>query len=90
VPRTGAFAEDAARTVVSDILVKEGLAATAVKFLARGTCLFELGGGLVARIDADFFGGDKPRMTVEGPSTRLRADRTGFGESRRDRWFEPR
>ena len=88
VPKAGAFAEDAARTVVSDILTKEGLATSRVKFSARGACYFELGGGLVAKIDSDFFGGEKPMMSVEGPSTALHADKVGFETSRRDRWFK--
>jgi hypothetical protein len=39
VPKAGAFAEDAARTVVSDIALKEGRAAERLKFRAQGACL---------------------------------------------------
>ena len=87
VPKAGAFAEDAARTVVSEILRREGLVADRVPFAARGACYADLGGGEVARLDADFLGGDTPSMTVEGPSRELRGDKERFASSRRDRWF---
>jgi sulfide:quinone oxidoreductase len=87
VPKAGAFAEDAARTVVSDILVKEGKLAELVKFRAKGACYFELSEEQVARVDADFFGGDKPRQVFEGPAPAFRKDKLDFEESRRDRWF---
>jgi len=88
VPKAGAFAEDAARTVVSDILLKEGLTESLTKFRAQGSCYFELGGGQVARVTADILGGDKPKMVVDGPSTDLHADKEEFESSRRDRWFD--
>ena len=87
VPKAGAFAEDAARTVVSEILRREGLVSERVPFEARGACYAELGSGEVARLDADFLGGDAPRMTVEGPSAELGRDKERFASSRRDRWF---
>jgi sulfide:quinone oxidoreductase len=90
VPKAGAFAEDAARTVVSDILVKEGRAAETVKFRAQGTCYFELGGGLVGKIVADYFGGEKPKMALEGPSVEHHADKVAFETTRRARWFKQR
>lgn len=87
VPKAGAFAEDAARTVVSDILLKEGLRDSLEKFEAIGTCYFELGGD-VAAVNANYLGGDEPRMTLDGPSAELKAKKLEFEESRRDRWFE--
>jgi len=87
VPKAGAFAEDAARTVVSEILRREGVVADRIPFAARGACYADLGGGEVARLDADFLGGETPRMTVEGPSPALRDDRERFATTRRDRWF---
>jgi sulfide:quinone oxidoreductase len=87
VPKAGAFAEDAARTVVSDILRKEGRVAERLKFRAQGACYFEVGGGLVGKIVADFYGGEKPLMSVEGPSADLHVDKQDFEVSRRRRWF---
>jgi len=88
VPKAGAFAEDAARTVVSDIALKEGRAAERLKFRAQGACYFEIGGGLVGKIAADYYGGEKPKMSVEGPSAALHLDKEDFEVSRRDRWFK--
>jgi len=88
VPKAGAFAEDAAKTVVSDILVKEGLASSRVKFRAQGACYFELGAGQVAKVDADYFGGEKPRVVLEGPAPEFHSDKLLFETSRRDRWFK--
>lgn len=87
VPKAGAFAEDAARTVVSDILHKEGLAPERIPFEARGACYFELGSGAVAKVDANYLGGERPDVGVSGPSGDLRSDKAGFVESRRGRWF---
>ena len=88
VPKAGAFAEDAAKTVVSDILLTEGRVAERLKFRAQGACYFEVGGGLVGKIVADYFGGEKPKMSVEGPSADLHLDKEAFEASRRRRWFK--
>jgi sulfide:quinone oxidoreductase len=90
VPKAGAFAEDAARTVVSDILRKAGRGGELLKFKAQGACYFELGNGQVAKVDADFLGGDKPKQTVAGPSADFYPDKLEFETTRRDRWFKPR
>ena len=88
VPKAGAFAEDAARTVVSDILRKEGLAEALVKFNAAGACYLEVGGGQVAKLNANYLGGEKPQVFLEGPSAELYPDKLRFESIRRDRWFK--
>jgi sulfide:quinone oxidoreductase len=88
VPKAGAFAEDAARTVVSDILRKEGLTEALVRFNAAGACYFELGGSQVAKVNANYLGGEKPQVSLEGPSSELHSDKLRFESSRRDRWFK--
>lgn len=87
VPKAGAFAEDAARTVVSDILRKEGFRSDVHPFHARGACYFELGSGEVAKLDANFLGGEKPDMVVYGPSRDFQKDKEHFATSKCDRWF---
>lgn len=87
VPKAGAFAEDAARTVVADILVKEGLADERVRFEAKGACFFEVGHDQVARVSVNFFGGAAPQQTLEGPSPGFRVDKEAFESTRRERWF---
>ena len=88
VPKAGAFAEDAARTVVSDILVAERLANERVKFEAKGACYFEIDHERVGKVSANFFGGDNPWPGVEGPSSLFQADKLQFESSRRARWFK--
>lgn len=90
VPKAGAFAEDAARTVVSDILVKEGLAASVVPFQAVGTCYVELSPGRVAKISANVLGGPKPQMSFADPEDGFVADKAAFESTRRERWFRSR
>ncbi len=87
VPKAGAFAEDAARTVVSDILRKEGFASDLVPFEARGACYFEVGSGVVGKVDANYLGGDDPNVVVAGPSEEFHIDKKHFASSRRHRWF---
>jgi sulfide:quinone oxidoreductase len=88
VPKAGAFAEDAARTVVSDILRGEGLTEALVKFNAAGACYFELGGGQVAKANANYLGGETPQVSFESPSPELHADKLRIESIRRDRWFK--
>jgi sulfide:quinone oxidoreductase len=87
VPKAGAFAEDGARTVVSEILRKEGFDVAPVPFKARGACYFELGSGKVAKVDADYLSGAKPSSVVSGPSDALHGDKERFASSRQERWF---
>jgi sulfide:quinone oxidoreductase len=88
VPKAGAFAEDAARTVVAEILRREGVETDAVPFEAHGACYFELGDGAIAKIDANYLGGEKPAVVVEGPTDALKPDKEHFASSRRARWFD--
>src|SRR5690606_31665012 len=88
VPKAGAFAEDAAGTVASDILRKEGFATETVPFKARGACYAEFGAGEVARIEADFLGSDQPRMAFLAPSPERQRDKVRFESERRERWFQ--
>jgi sulfide:quinone oxidoreductase len=87
VPKAGAFAEDAARTVVSEILRREGFVSERVPFEARGACYADFGSGKVVKIDAEFLAGEAPRTFVSGPSGELAGDKERFAKSRRERWF---
>lgn len=87
VPKAGVFAEDAARSVVSDILVKEGIEKSPQKYNAIGACYFEFGGGRVAKVNVNFLGEEKPKAFMEGLSSDLRADKQNFQTTREERWF---
>jgi sulfide:quinone oxidoreductase len=88
VPKAGVFAEDAARSVVADILLKEGVEVSLQKFNAIGACYFEFGGGRVAKVNVNFLGEEKPKAFLEGLSSDLRADKQNFQISRKKRWFK--
>lgn len=88
VPKAGVFAEDAARSVVADILVKEGFEQSSKKYEAIGACYFEFGGGRVGKINVNFLGEEKPKASLEGLSSDLRADKENFQRTREERWFK--
>ena len=53
-----------------------------------GSCYIEFGGGLVGKVEANFFGGPTPTARLVGPSRKLAADKVAFASTRRERWFE--
>ena len=87
VPKAGAFAEDAAATVVADILRSVRGEGEVSPFEAQGTCYFEFGNGEVAEIAANFLGGPVPDLALNGPSAELRAGKEEFERSRIEKWF---
>ena len=87
VAKAGTLAEDAARSVVADILVKEGIKNDPITFNAIGTCYMEIGGGKVAKINVNFLGGEKPHVSIEGPPDDFRSDKEQFEILRREKWF---
>ena len=87
VPKAGAFAEDAAKVVVNNIvhqITGEGGPAT---FEATGACYLEFGEGNVAQISANFLGQEEPQVALEEPSAELRASKERFKDERIERWF---
>ncbi len=87
VPKAGAFAEDAARAVVSQITRKITGEGRPVKFNAVGACFLEFGEGQVAQINANFLGQSEPHVFLEGPSAALREGKDHFADDRIQRWF---
>jgi sulfide:quinone oxidoreductase len=86
VPRAGVFAERAAVAVAEHIEARlRGKQAAA--FDGAGICYIEFGGGLVARVDANFLGGRDPVGIFFDPSEEGAAEKAEFASSRRARWF---
>jgi sulfide:quinone oxidoreductase len=52
-----------------------------------GACYIEFGGGMVGKVEANFFGGPAPTARLVGPSEELAADKVAFASTRRRRWF---
>ncbi|MFD7843490.1 NAD(P)/FAD-dependent oxidoreductase [Nocardia sp. NPDC059764] len=87
VPRAGAFAETAARTVAADIIARLHDSPRDGRYLGRGTCHIEFGGGLVGKVEADFLSGPAPIAPFLGPSAEFAEEKAEFAAARRRRWF---
>lgn len=87
VPRAGVFAEDAARTVAAGIAAKLRGSTPSEKYLGRGVCHIEFGGGLVGKVDADFLSGPAPVAPFSAPSEELAQEKADSAAARLDRWF---
>ncbi|MFE3291183.1 NAD(P)/FAD-dependent oxidoreductase [Rhodococcus sp. NPDC059234] len=87
VPRAGVFAENAARTVAAGIVARLRGTPPPEKYLGRGSCYIEFGGGLVGKVDADFLSGPAPVAPLYGPSTELAREKAEFAVTRHRRWF---
>ena len=87
VPKAGVFAERAARVVAASIIASLRGGEQPAAYDGRGSCYIEFGGGLVGRVDVDFFSGPKPTGVFNEPSNTLVTEKVHFGSSRRARWF---
>ena len=85
--KAGVFAESAARTVAADIAAHLHGTEPPPPYEGAGHCYLEFGGGRVAMVEANFFGGPQPRARVVGPSAELAANKQAFAAERRERWF---
>jgi sulfide:quinone oxidoreductase len=86
-PKAGVFAEGAAKAVATALIAKIKTPGKAVENSGSGTCYIEFGGGLVGKVEVDFFSGPKPIGNYYKPSAAIRADKEHFSSSRRARWF---
>jgi len=87
VAKAGVFAEAAAAVVADDIAARIHGGTAERVYEGAGSCYLEFGGGLVAKVEANFLGGPKPTARIVGPSRELAADKVSFGATRRERWF---
>ena len=88
VPKAGAFAEAAAKVVVNDILAKINNETNNTRFDGTGICYIETGGGNVAELNANFLGGDKPIVRLNGPSPEFRKNKEHFEKDRVGKWLK--
>ena len=85
--KAGVFAEAAARVVADDIAARLHGGALERPYEGAGACYIEFGGGMVGKVEANFFGGPAPTARLVGPSAELAADKVAFASTRRERWF---
>jgi sulfide:quinone oxidoreductase len=86
-PKSGSFAESAARAVCASIMARQRGSDERHLYAATGSCYVELGGGRLGRMDLDFYSGPKLKSVYYEPSAAWRDDKRKFGASRRARWF---
>ena len=86
--KAGVFAEAAARVVADDIAAQLRGDVLRQPYEGAGSCYIEFGGGLVGKVEANFFGGPTPTARLVGPSRELAADKVAFASTRRERWFD--
>jgi sulfide:quinone oxidoreductase len=87
-PKAGLFAEGAAKAVATALMARLQSGFSAVPHEGKGSCYLEFGGGMVGRVDVDFFSNPEgPTGTYFPPSLAMRANKEQFGASRRARWF---
>lgn len=87
VPKAGAFADRAARSVADEIAYRISGKGSPANFDAVGTCFLEFGAGNVAKIEANFLGGPAPDVRFVGPSKDFLPDKDAFSNNRLQRWF---
>jgi sulfide:quinone oxidoreductase len=85
--KAGVFAERAAIAVADDISARIRGTGDAAPFDGTGNCFIEFGGGLVAKVEADFFSGPTPRARLSGPSKEIAEEKVRFAADHRKRWF---
>ena len=85
--KAGVFAEAAARVVADDIAARLQGEVLRRPYEGAGACYLEFGGGMVGKVEANFFGGPGPTARLVGPSRELAADKVSFAATRRERWF---
>jgi sulfide:quinone oxidoreductase len=86
-PKAGVFSERQARVVARTLIARVRGGAPPEPFDGIGSCFIEFGGGVVGRVNVDFFSGEKPTGTFDAPTQELAADKERFGATRRARWF---
>jgi len=87
VPKSGTFAEGAARVVAASLLAVLQGGEQPPPYDGRASCWIEFGGGRVGRVDIDFLSGPAKTGTLREPSAALVIEKEHFGSSRRSRWF---
>lgn len=86
-PKAGVFAEGAAKIAAETIIAKFKGNDLPSSYKGIGACYLEFGDGKVAKVEVDFFSGDKPKGIHHGASEELNTDKKIFSSSRVERWF---
>jgi len=85
--KAGVFAENAAAVVAENIRARLRGEAPERRFEGEGSCYIEFGSGKVAKVEANFLGGEAPTAQLVGPSREIAEEKKTFAATRRTRWF---
>jgi len=86
LPKSGTFAESAARCVSTDIIARLS-GGDAERNTGTGTCIVEYGDGRVSYAELDFLTGASLKAIYHPPSIAGKTFKDGFDDTRRGRWF---
>ncbi|MDU8914095.1 NAD(P)/FAD-dependent oxidoreductase [Aestuariicoccus sp. MJ-SS9] len=86
LPKSGTFAESAARSVSTAILARLA-GGEAERNTGTGTCIVEYGDGRVSYAELDFLTGESLKAIYHPPSVDGKTFKDGFDDTRRGRWF---
>lgn len=86
-PKSGVFAESAARAVANHLIYEIVGGDEPEPFDGKGSCYVEFGNQTVGRMDADFFPGSRPTAPFTGPSREVAQEKKSFAEERYRRWI---
>jgi len=87
LPKSGTFAESAARSVWSAIMARLA-GGDRERNTGQGTCIVEYGDGRVSYAELDFLTGPKLKAIYHPPSLAGKTFKQGFDDTRRARWFD--
>ncbi len=87
-PKAGVFSERQAAVAAERIISHLKGATAEAEYDGLGTCFLEFGHDEVARVQVKFVSGQPPVGEYEEPSESLALDKSEFGASRIQRWFD--
>ena len=87
-PKAGVFAEGQAKVVAAALIADAASQSSPTVYDGRGQCYLEFGHDQVAKVDVTFSPGAAPSGSFEAPSGELAAQKSDFGSSRVQRWFD--
>ncbi len=87
-PKAGIFAEGQATIVAEQLIARHRVHPTTSTYEGRGTCYLEFGQDQVGKVNVMFSSGQTPAGELEGPSELIAAEKSSFGSSRIQRWFD--
>ncbi|MBV8462945.1 MAG: NAD(P)/FAD-dependent oxidoreductase [Acidimicrobiales bacterium] len=87
-PKAGVFSEGQASVVASQLIARHRSGSASGTYDGRGVCYLEFGHRQVAKVDVTFRSGQAPVGTIDGPSEAIADEKSDFGASRVQRWFD--